>query len=129
MLEKASQWLGNKIANSLSNEIVYKRGAVSVPLAASRQKTTYEVIDFSGMVVKVESHDFVVLAESLVDGSTLLTPLPQDTIEVTVGTVKSIFEVQALSQPNGTREQAYKPCDSWGHQIRIFTKFKENVNV
>lgn len=129
MLEKASQWLGTKIANSLSNEIVYKRGAVSVSLAASRQKTTHEVIDFSGMIVKVESHDFVVLAESLVDGSTLLTPLPQDTIEVTVGTVKSIFEVQALSQPNGTREQAYKPCDPWGHQIRIFTKFKENANV
>lgn len=131
MLERASQWLSEKIATSASNDIVYIRGSISIPLAASRQKTTHETFDLSGMIVQVESHDFVVQSDSLADGGTKLTPLPQDVIEATDtdAGVKHIFEVQALSQPRGTREQAYKSCDPWGHQIRIFTKFKETVNV
>jgi len=131
MLEKASQWLSEKIATSASNDVVYVRGSILIPLVASRQKTTHEVFDLSGMVIKVESHDFVTRSELLVDGGTKLTPQPQDRIEVTdtLAGVKHIFEVQALSQPRGTREQAYKPCDPWGHQIRIYTKFKETMNV
>ena len=131
MLEKASQWLRGKIKTSASNSIVYRTGLVSISLAASRQKTTYEVVDHSGLIVKVDSHDFVVDANDLVDGTTKLEPKPQDTIEVTDATagVKHVFEVQALSQPNGARELAYRPCDPWGHQLRIFTFFKENQNV
>lgn len=131
MLEKASQWLSKKIAASASNDVVYIRGSISIPLVASRQKTTHEVFDLSGMVVKVESHDFVIQSDLLVDSATKLIPQPQDKIEVTdaLAGVKHIFEVQALSQPRGTREQAYKPCDPWGHQIRIYTKFKETVDV
>lgn len=129
MLEKASQWLSQRIATSASNDIVYKRGLISVSLVASRQKTTHEVLDFSGMIARVESHDFVVSADALLHAGAKLTPLPQDIIEVTVSGVKSVFEVQALSSPNGAREQAYRPCDPWGHQLRIFTKFKENIDV
>lgn len=131
MLERASQWLSEKIATSASNEIVYKRGLISVTLAASRQKTTHETFDLSGMIVQVESHDFVVQAVSLADGGTKLTPQPQDVIEVTdaEASVMHTFEVQALSQPRGAREQAYKSCDPWGHQIRIYTKFKGSASV
>jgi hypothetical protein len=131
MLEKASQWLRDKIKTSASNVIVYKTGLISISLAASRQKTTYEVVDHSGLIVKVDSHDFVVDAADLVDGSTKLIPKSQDTIEVTDTTagVKHVFEVQALSQPNGSRELAYRPCDPWGHQLRIFTFFKESQDV
>ena len=131
MLEKASQWLRTQIKNSASNDIVYKTGLVSISLAASRQKTTYEVVDHLGMIVKVDSHDFVVDADDLVDGTTKLEPKPQDIIEVTdlAAGVKHVFEVQALSQPNGTRELAYRPCDPWGHQLRIFTFFKETQDA
>jgi hypothetical protein len=125
LLETGSQWLAEQVASHLSNSVTFKRGSDSLTLVASRQKTTYEVTDLSGLIAKVESHDFVVQSESLLIGGSKITPQPQDRIEVVEGGVTLVFEVQALSTPQGSREQAYRPCDPWGHQLRIFTKQKE----
>ena len=118
--ERGSQWLADKIEQHASSELLYRRGSLTVPIAMSRNKTTYEVSDLNGVLIQVDSYDFVFKSESLILDSVKETPHPGDRIIETKDGKLHAYEVKPIGFP---QEQYYRPCDPFGHQIRVHTSY------
>ena len=118
--KRGSQWLADKIEEQVSDLLVYSRGSLAVPIAMSRNKTTYEVSDLNGVLIQVDSYDFVFKSELLVFDSVKETPQPGDRITETIDGNLHAYEVKPIGYP---QEQYYRPCDPFGHQIRVHTTY------
>ena len=118
LLETGSQWLSDQIDEHLSSPVVYRRGSSSVPVQAGKAKTTFDMPNSNGMVVAVESRDFLITASRLIlDGQQQLPLVGDRIIEDVNGEMRS-YEVQ-----NFGTERPYRFCDAHRIKLRVHTKY------
>ena len=118
VLETASQWLSDQLDENASSSVLYRRGSLTAPIVAGRGRTTFDAVNSSGMVINVESHDFIVTATTIVLDSVQCRPEVGDRLIQTVGSELHAYEVMQF----GT-EQHFRQCDPFGHKLRIHTKY------
>ena len=82
LMAKASEWLENQRRRFATSTIEYVRGNQTALVAATIGKTTFEVEDGYGILVRSESRDFLVLADDLVLDGTAVLPQRGDRIQV-----------------------------------------------
>ena len=117
LLQQASDWLEEKRTQHASRAISYVRGAQSVDLPATIGKTTFEVDDGYGVLVRHESRDFLVLAADLVlDGAPVL-PQRGDRVRETQGQQVFVYEVTAPG-----KEPCWRYSDPYRKTLRIHSK-------
>jgi hypothetical protein len=116
LLEKASNWLEEKRTRHASRAITYARGGQSAELPATVGKTTFEVDDGYGVLVRHESRDFLVLAADLVLGDAPELPKRGDRIKETQGETVFVYEVTAPG-----KEPCWRYSDPYRKTLRIHT--------
>lgn len=117
LLEKASDWLEEKRTAHASRVVAYARGEQSAELPATIGKTTFELDDGYGVLVRHESRDFLVLAADLVLGDAPTLPQRGDRIKETQGATVFVYEVTAPG-----KEPCWRYSDSFRKTLRIHTK-------
>jgi hypothetical protein len=117
MLQQASNWLEEKRTRHASREVTYARGAQSVDLPATIGKTTFEVDDGYGVLVRHESRDFLVLAADLIPGGVAALPQRGDRIRETQGDTVFVYEVTAPGN-----EPCWRYSDPYRKTLRVHTK-------
>jgi hypothetical protein len=117
LLAKASEWLENQRTRHAASPVEYLRGCQSVEIAATVGKTTFEVDDGYGVLVRSEWRDFLVLAEELVLGGSPSLPRRGDRIRETQGTHVFVYEVTAPG-----KEPCWRWSDALRKTLRIHTK-------
>jgi hypothetical protein len=117
LLAQASAWLEQKRTQHAAGTACYVRGSRSLNLAATIGKTTFEVDDGYGVLVRHESRDFLVLAADLaVDGQSFL-PQRGDQIRETQSGQVFVYEVTAPG-----KEPCWRYSDAYRKTLRIHTK-------
>ena len=116
LLEKASNWLEEKRTQHASRVVTYARGVQSVDLPATVGKTTFEVDDGYGVLVRHESRDFLVLASDLVLDAEQVFPQRGDRIRETQGSQMFVYEVTAPG-----KEPCWRYSDAFRKTLRIHT--------
>jgi hypothetical protein len=123
LLEKASNWLQERRTQYASRVVTYARGAASVDLPATVGKTTFEVDDGFGVLVRSESRDFLVLATDLVLGGQPALPQRGDRIAETQDGTTYVYEVIAPGNA-----PCWRYSDSYRQALRIHTKQVEGTS-
>jgi len=95
LLEQASNWLEAERTRHASRVVSYVRGSRTLGVSATIGKTTFEVDDGYGVLVRYESRDFLVLAADLVIEQQPLLPERGDRIRETQGQTTFVYEVTA----------------------------------
>lgn len=95
LLESGAEWLANQLKTHASSDVVYVRGVDQVPVKATIGKTEFEIDDGSGVIVRIQSRDFLIHAADLVLGGTETLPVAGDLIRETQGTNTFVYEVMA----------------------------------
>jgi hypothetical protein len=109
LLSKASEWLERQRQRYATSPVLYVRGASSVEVAATVGRTTFEVDDGYGVLVRSESRDFLVLAAELDLAGSSTLPRRGDQIRETQGTAVFVYEVTAPGK---------EPCWRWSDPLR-----------
>jgi hypothetical protein len=117
VLAKASQWLEDRRSQFAVSTVEYLRGSQTASVSATIGKTTFEVDDGYGMLVRSESRDFLVLASDLVLGGSPAFPQRGDKIQQTDGEMTFNYEVTAPG-----KEPCWRWSDSFHKTLRIHTK-------
>lgn len=117
MLEQASNWLEDQRTEHASRTVTYQRGADNVALVASIGRTIFDVDNGFGIVERVESRDFLVLAADLVLAGVPVLPERGDRVRETQGTTTYVYEVMAPG-----KEPHYRYSDPYRKTLRIHTK-------
>lgn len=117
VLRQASDWLEEQRTRHAASMVEYVRGDQSVELAATIGKTTFEVDDGYGVLVRHESRDFLVLAADLILGGQMTTPERGDRIRETQGDRTYVYEVLAPG-----KEPCWRYSDAFRKTFRIHTK-------
>ncbi len=118
LLETGSQWLSDQIDEHLSSPVVYRRGSSTVSVQAGKAKTTFDLPSSNGMIISVESRDFLITASKLLlDGEQIL-PLVGDRIIEDISGELRAYEVQ-----NFGTERPYRFCDAHRIKLRVHTKY------
>lgn len=118
LLEQASAWLEGQRTKHLTRSVTYRRGAQSVEdLPATIGKTTFELDDGDGAVIRSESRDYLVLAADLVLGGAQILPQRGDSIVETLGGKQLVYEVLAPGN-----EPIWRWSDPYHQTLRIHTK-------
>ena len=123
MLDTASQWLSDQLDEHVSNEVLYCRGSLTAELVAGHGRTAFELTDSSGMILSVESRDFLISSALLVLDAVRVLPEVGDQIIETRQSQVHAYEVMRFGS-----EQHYRFCDPYGHKLRIHTKYIGIVN-
>ena len=117
LLEQGAAWLAGQRARCAGRTVTYCRGEQSVELVATVGRTPFEQVDTYGVVHRVESRDYLIIAADLVLGGVVRMPRVGDRIRETAGDQVRVFEVMA---PEG--EPPYRNSDPDGITLRIHTK-------
>ena len=117
MLKDGSDWLEEKRTERASRTVTYHRGLFEVEVQASIGKTIFEVDDGTGVLEKVESRDFLILAEDLVLNTVRTLPQRGDRIRETDGETVYVYEVLAPG-----KKPHYRFSDLNRKTLRIHTK-------
>jgi hypothetical protein len=117
LLQQASDWLETKRTQYASHVVTYVRGERSVELLATIGKTTFEVDDGYGVLVRNESRDFLILAADLILGGQQEEPQRGDQIRETQNQHVFVYEVSA---PDKTH--CWRYSDAFRKTFRIHTK-------
>ena len=117
MLKDGSDWLEEKRKQYASRPVTYHRGLFQVEVQATVGKTVFEVDDGSGILEKVESRDFLILAEDLVLNTVRTLPQRGDRIRETDGDTVYVYEVLAPG-----KEPHYRFSDPYRKTLRVHTK-------
>jgi hypothetical protein len=116
LLQQASNWLEEKRTQHAAQTVRYVRGSQSVNLAATVGKTTFEVDDGYGVLVRHESRDFLVLsADLMLDGAPTL-PERGDRVRETQAGQVFVYEVTAPG-----KEPCWRYSDAYRKTLRIHT--------
>ena len=117
LLAKGAVWLEQQRSKHLASNVTYRRGESTVIVAATIGKTAFEIDDGQGVIQRIESRDFLVLAVDLVLDA--LTTLPQrgDVIEEPAGNITLLYEVMAPGN-----EPCWRYSDAHRQSLRIHTK-------
>jgi len=117
LLQRGSDWLEAQRTQHMTRSVVYERGAASVEVPATIGRTVFEVDDGFGVLERVESRDYLILAEHLVlDGQPAL-PQRGDRIREADGANVIVYEVTAPG-----REPHWRYSDRDRKILRIHTK-------
>lgn len=101
----------------MASEVVYRRGAEDLAIAATVGVTRFEVEDESGFRSQVTARDYLVTAADMVLGGQAAEPAVGDTIRETIGSQVFVHEVL----PFGL-EPAWRWSDPHRTTFRIHTK-------
>lgn len=114
VLATGTAWLRGKLQAYAAQDVVYKRGATTLPLKATRAKKLLKVTDEDTGEIKLltADRDYILSAVAL---GVLVKPQKGDTITDAEG----IYEVC----PPMPGEQEWQAVDPHGEMIRVFTKF------
>ena len=124
LLEKASNWLEDRRTRYAASPVEYVRGAQSAELPATVGKTTFEVDDGYGVLVRYESRDFLVQAADLVLDAAPVLPQRGDRIRETQGQQVFVYEVTAPG-----KEPCWRYSDPYRQTLRIHSKQVETEAV
>ena len=116
LLQQSSDWLEAKRTQYASRVVTYARGAQSVDLSATIGKTTFEVDDGYGVLVRHESRDFLILTADLVLDAGQVLPQRGDRIRETQNQTVFIYEVSAPG-----KEPCWRYSDPYRKTLRIHT--------
>jgi hypothetical protein len=100
-----------------SVDVLYRRGAEQVAVKATIGKTEFELDDGSGVVVRIQSRDYLIQSADLVLGGVPSLPVAGDRIRETHGATTFVYEVNAPSN-----EPHYRFSDPFRKLLRIHTK-------
>lgn len=125
LLEQAAGWLADVREANLSRTVEYCRAGLTVQVAATAGRTTFELEDSTGVVHRLESRDFLVSADKLVLGGETVLPQAGDRVREPVGAQTGgrmagqvmVYEVLA---PGG--EDCWRFGDAYRRTLRIHTK-------
>jgi hypothetical protein len=118
VLEQGSQWLSDQIDQYAASSVLYRRGSLTVPVQAGKGRTTFELTDTSGILISIESRDFLISAANLLLDDIPALPEVGDRIIETVGEELHAYEVS-----NFGAEQPYRFCDPFRHKLRVHTRY------
>jgi hypothetical protein len=117
LLQQASDWLEAKRTQFASHVVTYVRGERSVELPATIGKTTFEVDDGYGVLVRHESRDFLILTADLIFNGQQEEPQRGDQIRETQNQQRFVYEVSA---PDKT--PCWRYSDAFRKTFRVHTK-------
>lgn len=117
LLEQASNWLEDQRTRHTSRMVAYVRGEQFAQLPATVGKTTFEVDDGYGVLVRYESRDFLVLAVDLALSDVCVLPERGDRIRGTQGDKVFVYEVTAPG-----KEPCWRYSDAYRKTLRIHSK-------
>ena len=113
MLEDGSLWLADRLAESVSRTVGYRRGANSSTVAATIGRSSFESVNSSGVAESWESRDFIVLTSAMPYGE----PQRGDIVIDEIGGVETLYQVTA---PRGV--PVFRWGDAFQKTVRIHTK-------
>ena len=117
LFETGASWLAGQLKTHASVDVTYVRGADQVMVKATIGKTEFEIDDGSGVIVRIQSRDFLVHTADLVLTGTQTLPVAGDLIRETQGASTFVYEVM----PPGN-EPHYRYSDPFRKLLRIHTK-------
>ncbi|MCA9179682.1 MAG: hypothetical protein KDB14_34740 [Planctomycetales bacterium] len=117
LLQIGASWLADQMKTHASIDVTYERGAEQVPIKATVGKTEFELDDGSGVVVRIQSRDYLIHAADLVLGGVETLPVAGDLIREAQGPTIFVYEVMAPGN-----EPHYRYSDSFRKLLRIHTK-------
>ena len=116
LLGQGAAWLEGMRHRHMTRPVVYQRGALAVTIQATIGRTIFEMSNAQGVVTQVERRDFLVRAEDLVLGGTVVLPAPGDRIRETRSGTVHVYEVMGAGN-----EKHFRPSDPDGLTLRIHT--------
>jgi len=117
LFETGATWLANQLKTHASADVIYVRGVDQIPVKATIGKTEFEIDDGSGVVLRIQSRDFLIHAADLVLGGTEILPVAGDLIREVQGANTFVYEVMAPGN-----EPHYRYSDPFRKLLRIHTK-------
>ena len=118
MLERGSHWLSDQIDYYAASSVLYQRGSLTVPVQAAKGRTTFELANTSGILVQIESRDFLISAANLTLDEMPILPEVGDRINETIGSKLHAYEVSHFGA-----EQCYRYCDPYRYKLRVHTRY------
>ena len=115
LLDVGFSWLERQRRRFLSQDVLYRRGAVVVTVPATVGKTTFEVVTAGGVLERIESRDFLISASDL---AVLDPPQRGDRIIEIRGNQTHTYEVLAPG-----REPHWRWSDPGHRCLRIHSKY------
>jgi hypothetical protein len=116
LLQEASAWLSRMQRRYAATTVLYQRGELSVTVSATIGRTTFEVDDGYGVLVRYQSRDFLVAREELLLGDRLVLPERGDRIQEMQDGVTFVYEVTAPG-----KEPPWRYSDPYRRTLRIHT--------
>lgn len=117
LLQIGTSWLADQMKTHASIDVTYERGAEQVSVKATVGKTEFELDDGSGVIVRVQSRDYLIQAADLVLGGVETLPAAGDLIRETQGAKTFVYEVMTPGD-----EPHYRYSDPFRKLLRIHTK-------
>lgn len=117
LLQIGASWLADQMKTHASIDVLYERGVEQMPVKATVGKTEFELDDGSGVVVRVQSRDYLIQAADLVLGGSETLPAAGDLIREPQGAKTFVYEVMAPGD-----EPHYRYSDPYRKLLRIHTK-------
>lgn len=112
LFHRAAAWLAEQQERHLSHPVRYGRGSAWVDVPARTGQTSFEQEDAAGLVLVVQSRDFLVPTRLLVLNDTRIEPQPGDQIQETDSDTGATFTFAVMSL-------AKQPCWRWSDAYRI----------
>lgn len=117
ILQRATAWLHSQRHTHMTKTVTYRRGGESIELAATVGRTDFDVVDASGIGVRVESRDYLIRAADLDFGDGPTLPTRGDRIEEASGETTHVYEVLTLGN-----QSPWRHSDPSRETLRIHTK-------
>lgn len=117
LLQTGSDWLEDQRVKHLTRSVIYQRGTSSVEVSATIGRTVFEVDDGFGVLERIESRDYLILAEQLVLDGQPTFPERGDRIRETDGAKTVVYEVMAPG-----KEPHWRYSAPYRKTLRVHTK-------
>ena len=117
LFDTGATWLANQLKTHASTDVIYVRGVDQVPVKATIGKTEFEIDDGSGVIVRIQSRDFLIHTTDLVLAGTDSLPVAGDLIRETQGANTFVYEVMAPGN-----EPHYRYSDPFRKLLRVHAK-------
>lgn len=117
ILQRGSDWLQDQRHNHATRTVTYERGVDTVDLSATIGRTIFEIDNGHGLLERIESRDYLVLAVDLVLSGSPVLPQRGDRIRETQAGTTYVYEVMAPG-----KEPHWRWSDPYRKTLRIHTK-------
>lgn len=117
-LELGQAWLAQQLKAHASREVIYRRDASEVVVAAVIGRTLLQLDDgYGGVRIERTDRDYLIQATELVLDGVTITPRRGDRIVDATDTPPRVYEVMSYGG-----EGAWRPSDPFGKLLRIHAK-------